>query len=55
LKKSINQVKEYEKIHGLFGIISMESEIQELATKKLNTDTMKGKTLEEISSIVDQL
>lgn len=33
----------------------MESQIEDLALRKGNLDLMKGKTLEEISSVVEQL
>lgn len=55
LKVSLEQVKEYERVHGLFGLISMENQIEDLALRKGNLDLMKGKTLEEISSVVEQL
>ena len=55
LKKSLEFVKEFEKTHGLFGLISMESQIEDLTLKKGNLDQLKGKTLEEISNVVEQL
>lgn len=33
----------------------MENQIEDLALRKGNLDLMKGKTLEEISSVVEQL
>jgi hypothetical protein len=44
---------EYERKNGLNGLISMENELEELAIKQGNLDQMKGKTLNEISAIVE--
>jgi hypothetical protein len=33
----------------------MESQIEDLALKKGNLDQLKGKTLEEISTVVEEL
>lgn len=55
LKKVQSNVKDYETKHGIVGLVNMENEIENLAKKKGNLDIIKGKTLEEVSTIVEQL
>lgn len=55
LNKTKEEIIEYEKWHGLFGVISKENELEEMAVKQGNIDQMKGKTLNEITAIVEQL
>ena len=55
LKKSIEDVKVFERKYGIDGLLNIENEIEDLSKKKGNLDLLKGKTLEELSSIVEQL
>lgn len=54
-KDSIKNVKAYEQKYGVVGLLNIENEIDDLTQKKGSTDMMKGKTLEELSAIVEQL
>jgi len=54
-KESIKNVKNYEQKYGMVGLLNIENEIDDLTQKKGNADILKGKTLEELSAIVEQL
>lgn len=54
-KESIKNVKSYEQKYGMVGLLNIENEIDDLTQKKGNADILKGKTLEELSAIVEQL
>ena len=54
-KETIKSVKNYEQKYGVVGLLNIENEIDDLTQKKGNADLLKGKTLEELSAIVEQL
>jgi intraflagellar transport protein 81 len=55
LKEVAKDVKSYESKYGVTGLFNAEEDLEELARKKGSTDLLKGKTLEELTSIVETL
>ena len=54
-KESLKKVKSYEKKYNMEGLLNIENELDDLTQQKGNVDLLKGKTLEELSTIVEQL
>lgn len=54
-KESFKKVKTYEKKYNMEGLLNIENELDDLTQQKGNVDLLKGKTLEELSTIVEQL
>jgi myosin heavy subunit len=55
LREILKDVKNYEAKYGLTGLFNAEDDIEELTRKKGHTDLLKGKTLEELTQIVETL
>ena len=55
LKDVMKDVKAYESKYGVTGLFNVEEDLEELTRKKGNTDLLKGKTLEELTAIVETL
>ena len=55
LKEVMKDVKSYESKYGVSGLFNVEEDLEELTRKKGNTDMLKGKTLEELTAIVETL
>lgn len=55
LAETIKDIKAYEVKYGVTGLLTIEADIEELTKKKGNIDYLKGKTLEEMTAIIDSL
>lgn len=55
LNETIKELKQYEVKYGVTGLLTIEADIEELTRKKGNFDFLKGKTLEELTSIIENL
>lgn len=55
LSDTIRELKQYELKYGVTGLLTIEADIEELTKKKGNFDYLKGKTLEELTSIIETL
>ena len=55
LNGTIKDLKQYELKYGVTGLLTIEADIDELTRKKGNIDLLKGKTLEELTVIIENL
>ena len=55
MKESVKEVRVYESKYGLTGLLNIDNDLEELTKKKGNIDQIKGKTLEELTVIVESL
>jgi intraflagellar transport protein 81 len=55
LSETVNELKAYEIKYGVTGLLTIEADIEELTKKKGNLDYLKGKTLEELTTIIETL
>ena len=53
--ETVNDLKDYETKYGVTGLLSIEADIEEFSRKKGSFDYLKGKTIEELSSIIESL
>lgn len=53
--ETVTDLKNYEVKYGVTGLLSIEADIEELARKKGSLDYLKGKTVEELTSIIETL
>lgn len=53
--ETIKDLKQYELKYGVTGLLTIEADIEELTRKKGNLDYLKGKTLEELTAIIESL
>lgn len=53
--ETIKELKKYELKYGVTGLLTIEADIEEFTRKKGNFDFIKGKTLEELTAIIDNL
>jgi intraflagellar transport protein 81 len=49
------KIRDYEKKHGVEGLSEMTEKLDQQIETKETVDIMKGKTLEELSVVVQQL
>lgn len=55
LAETVKEIKQYELKYGVTGLLTIEADIEELTKKKGNLDYLKGKTLEELTAIIETL
>ena len=49
-----NKLRQLEVTHGVSGLVAKEEELQNLSQEKADVDAAKGRTLEEISAVVEK-
>lgn len=54
-RETAREVRAFEARHGVSGLLGAEDDLEDLARRKGQTDLLKGKTLEELTALVETL